>query len=146
MKWNWIGWQTSLLYSLWGSSRLSVNIIITWPQFNSNKRCYCDITVVGGRVRLTSSLQTISWVSWLLPAFKQAHMTTMNGTKLLWWLWAVIWPDIPSLLPCLCLRTLRYADKCSSYLLFTNVSRNVKEEKTRLIVVRSAALPTRVII
>lgn len=105
MKWNWIGWQTSLLYRLRGSSRLGVNIIITWPQFNSNRRCYCDITVIGGRVRLKSSLQTMSWVSWLLPAFKQAHMMTMNGTKLLWWLWAVIWPDIPSLLPCLSLRT-----------------------------------------
>lgn len=151
MKLDWLT-QTSLLYSLWGSSRLGVNIIITWPQFNSTKRGYCDITVIGGRVRLKSSLQTISWVSWLLPAFKQAHMTTMNGTKLLWWLWAVIWPDIPSLFPCLRLRTLWYENKrfiwklWKAYLLFTNSSRNFKdkEEKTCLIVVRSAVLPTHV--
>lgn len=79
MKWNWIGWQTSLLCRLRGSSRLGVNIIITWPQFNSNKRCYCDITVTGGRVRLKSSLQTMSWVSWLLPPLNRLTWRPWTG-------------------------------------------------------------------
>lgn len=132
MKWNGIGWQTSLLYSLWGSSRLGVNTIITWPQFNSNKRRHCDVTVIGGRVRLRSSLQTISWVSWLLPAFKQAHMTTMNGTKVLWWLWAVIWPDIPPLLPCLSLRTLTNGSSESSEICYLQTAAGTSKRNKQI--------------